>query len=314
MAFLCRTRPTRPHSGASRIRSADKAPVPRCGVLLAGRYRLVERVGRGATADVWRAHDELLDRDVAIKLFRAHDPIDAEARLTTRVRHPNVVAVHDLVLHRGSACLVMDYHPGVSLAELLRDRHRLPPSVVAALGRQLSAALEAVHEAGVVHCDVKPANLMIADNGRLVLIDFGIAELGSGEPAHPARRTGDVVGSPAYTAPELVLGGTPRPASDLWSLGTVLFAAVQGRPPFLHEGLVPTLSAVLHDPLPPASRAGRLRPLVEQLLVKDPAARPSSAAIRSMLVEAYPASFSSTADVRDVAPRKPVDSRYRRAA
>jgi serine/threonine protein kinase len=314
MAFLCRTRPTRPHSGASRIRSADKAPVPRCGVLLAGRYRLVERVGRGATADVWRAHDELLDRDVAIKLFRAHDPIDAEARLTTRVRHPNVVAVHDLVLHRGSACLVMDYHPGVSLAELLRDRHRLPPSVVAALGRQLSAALEAVHEAGVVHCDVKPANLMIADNGRLVLIDFGIAELGSGEPAHPARRTGDVVGSPAYTAPEIVLGGPPSPASDLWSLGTVLFTAVQGRPPFLHEGLVPTLTAVLHDPLPPASRAGRLRPLVEQLLVKDPAARPSSAAIRSMLVEAYPASFSSTADVRDVAPRKPVDSRYRRAA
>ena len=137
---------------------------------------------------------------------------------------------------------------------------------------------------------------MIADNGRLVLIDFGIAELSGGEPAHPARRTGNVVGSPPYTAPELVLGGPPRPASDLWSLGTVLFAAVHGRSPFLREGLVPTLSAVLNDPLPPASRAGRLRPLVERLLVKDPAARPSSAAIRSMLVEAYPASFSSTAD------------------
>jgi serine/threonine protein kinase len=289
MTVRCRNWPTRPPSGASRTRTADHASDLRCGVLLGGRYRLAKRVGRGATADVWRAHDELFARDVAIKLFREHHPIGAEARLTARVHNPNVVAVHDLVLHRGSACLVMDYHPGMSLAELLRDRRRLPPPVVAALGLQLSTALEAVHEAGVVHCDVKPANLMIADNGRLVLIDFGIAELSGAEPAHPARRTGDVVGSPAYTAPELVLGGPPRPASDLWSLGTVLFAAVQGRPPFLHEGLVPTLTAVLRDPLPPASRAGRLRPLVEQLLVKDPAARPSSAAIRSMLVGAYPA-------------------------
>jgi len=262
-------------------------------VLIAGRYRLAKRVGHGATADVWRTHDELLDRDVAIKLFRAHNPIHnsigAEARLTARVRHPNVIAVHDLVLHRGTACLVLDHHPGVSLAELLRDRHRLPPRVVAALGLQLSAALEAVHEAGIVHCDVKPANLMIADNGGLVLIDFGIAELDGGEPAHPDRRTGAVVGSPTYTAPELVAGGRPRPASDMWSLGTVLFTAAQGRPPFLHEGLAPTLTSVLHDPPPPASRAGRLRPLVEQLLVKDSAARPSAAAIRRMLAEAYPA-------------------------
>lgn len=294
MTFRCRIQPTRAPSGTSRNRPADDAPVPRRDVLLGDRYRLAERVGRGATADVWRAHDDLLDRNVAIKLFRAPDPIGAEARLTARVRDPNVVTVHDLVLHRGSACLVMDYHPGVSLAELLRDRHRLPPSVVAALGLQLAAALEAVHDAGVVHCDVKPANLMIAESGRLVLIDFGIAELGGGEPAHPARRAGDVVGSPAYTAPELVLGGRPRRAADLWSLGTVLFAAVQGRPPFLHDDLAPTLTSVLHDPLPTASRAGRLRPLVEQLLVKDPAARPSPAAIRSMLVEAYPASFSTT--------------------
>ncbi|GAA5141845.1 hypothetical protein GCM10023320_81400 [Pseudonocardia adelaidensis] len=135
-------------------------------MLIGSRYRLAKRVGRGATADVWRAHDELLDRDVAIKLFRDHNPIDVEARLTALVRDPNVVAVHDLVPHRGSARLVMDYHPGVSLAELLRGRRRLPPPVVAALGLQLSAALEAVREAGVVHCDVKPANLMITDNGR----------------------------------------------------------------------------------------------------------------------------------------------------
>jgi serine/threonine protein kinase len=309
MTLRCCIQPTRPSSGISRTRAADDAPVARCGELIGGRYRLAKRVGRGATADVWRAHDERLDRDVAIKLYREDNPIGAEARLAARIRKPNVVAVHDLVLHHGSPCLVMDYHPGVSLAELLQDRHRLPPLVVAALGQQLSAALESVHEAGVVHCDVKPANLMIADHGRLVLIDFGIAELSAGEPAHPARRAGDVVGSPAFTAPELVLGGPPRPASDLWSLGTVLFAAVQGRPPFLGEGLVPTLTAVLHNPPPPATRAGRLRPLVEQLLVKDPAARPSSAAIRSVLVEAYPASFAFAAALR-----KPVFTRSRSAA
>ena len=285
MIARCRYRPTRPNSGAPRLRTAGRPADPRCGVLLAGRFRLAERVGRGATADVWRARDEMLDRDVAIKRFREHHPIGAEACLAARVRDPNVVAVHDLVLHRDSACLVMDYHPGVSLAALLRERRRLPPPVVAALGLQLAAALAAVHEAGVVHCDVKPANLLVGDNGRLVLIDFGIAELSGGDPAHPARRKGDVVGSPAYTAPELVLGGPPHPAADLWSLGTVLYAAVEGHPPFLHEGVASTLTAVLHDPPPPASRAGHLRPLLGGLLDKDPAARPSPDAIRAMLVD-----------------------------
>lgn len=288
MSAGCRDRPIRRHHGTPRLRTAGRAAAPRRGLLLGGRYRLVERVGSGATAEVWRGRDELLDRDVAIKRFREDHPVGAEARLAARVRDPHVVTVHDLVRHRASACLVMDYHPGVTLAALLRDRRRLPPPVVAALGLQLTAALEAVHDAGVVHCDVKPANLVLGDDGRLVLIDFGIAELGDGDPAHPARRQGDVVGSPAHMAPEVVVGRPPRLASDLWSLGTVLYAAVEGHPPFLQDGIVSTLTAVLRDPPPPASRAGRLRPVLERLLVKDPAARPRPDAIRAMLVDAFP--------------------------
>ena len=143
----------------------------------------------------------------------------------------------------------MDYCGSTTLAALLRGGQPLPPPIVAALGLQLLDALRAVHAAGVVHCDVKPANLLLDGDGRLTLIDFGIAESTVGAPpAHPARRRGDIVGSPAYLAPELVEGGTPAPASDLWSLGATLFTAVEGRPPFLHDDPVATLAAVLDEP------------------------------------------------------------------
>jgi serine/threonine protein kinase len=169
--------------------------------LLAGRYRLAGLAGRGATASVWRARDELLDRDVAVKQFHKWHPHDVvEARIAAQVRHPNVVAVHDMVQDGGSCWLVMDYHGGTTLATLIRGGRKLPPPVVAALGQQLLAALRAVHAAGVVHCDVKPANLLIGADGHLVLIDFGIAET-DGNPAHPGRRNGYIIGSPAYMAP-----------------------------------------------------------------------------------------------------------------
>jgi serine/threonine protein kinase len=258
-------------------------------VLLAGRYRLAEPVGHGATADVWRARDEMLDRDVAVKQFHEPHPHGlVEARLAARVRHPHVVAVHDVVKHGGSYRLVMDYCGGTNLVSLLRGRRRLPPSIVAALGLQLLAALQAVHASGVVHCDVKPANLMLDNDGRLMLIDFGIAEISGSDPAHPARRSGDVIGSPAYMAPELVLGGAPRPASDLWSLGATLYTAVEGRPPFRQDDDIPTLTAVLHDPPSPARRAGRLRPVLDRLLVKEPADRASHDALRALLIDACP--------------------------
>ena len=199
--------------------------------------------------------------------------------------------MHDVVVHDGSDWLVMDYHGGASLAaRLCWGRRRLPPPVAAALGLQLLAALRAAHAAGVVHCDVKPANLLLDEDGRLVLIDFGIAETAGGHPVHPARRTGHVVGSPAYMAPELVRGEAQlHPPADLWSLGATLYTAVEGRPPFPQAEALPTLTAVLHDPPQPARRAARLQPLLALLLDKDAARRPSHDAVQALLTDAYPA-------------------------
>ena len=188
-----------------------------------------------------------------------------------------------------SGDLVMEYRDGPTLATLLRGGRSLPPPTVAALGQQLLAALQAVHAAGVVHCDVKPANLLVSDDGSLMLIDFGIAEIEGATPAHPARRSGYVVGSPAYMAPELIRGEAPLPASDLWSLGATLYAAVEGRLPFPQDDAVANLAAVLHDPPAPAWQAGRLQPLLARLLVKDPSERPSHPAVHALLTEARPA-------------------------
>ncbi len=295
----CRSRSAHRHTGAALMLAAD----PEAGVLLAGRYRLAERVGRGATADVWRARDEVLDREVAVKEF--HDPHGhglVEARLAARVRHPNVAAVHDVVEQGRVYRLVMDYCGGTNLVALLRGRHRLPASVAAALGLQLLAALRAVHASGVVHCDVKPANLMLDVDGRLMLIDFGIAEIFGRDPAHPARRSGDVIGSPAYMPPELVLGEAPSPASDLWSLGATLYTAVEGHPPFRHDEDVTTLTAVLHDPPSPARRAGRIQPVLDQLLVKDPAERASHDAIHALLTDACTTTPPTVRDGQRAAP------------
>jgi serine/threonine protein kinase len=191
--------------------------------------------------------------------------------------------MHDIVPHGGSHCLVMDYHGRATLAGRLGRGRRLPPPVVAALGLQLLAPLRAVHEAGVVHCDVKPANLMLGSDGRLVLIDFGIAEPSGGDPTHPARRDGSVVGSPAYMAPEVVRGEAPRPPTDLWSFGATLYTAIEGRPPFPRGDAAATLAAVLQDPPAPARLAGSLEPLLSQLLLKEPARRPCHDVIHAAL-------------------------------
>jgi serine/threonine protein kinase len=270
---------------------------PLDGQLLAGRYRLNELVGRGATGSVWRAYDEVLTREVAVKhLAHRHSRGLAEARIAARIRHPNVATVHDAVSHGESDWLVMDYHGGGTFADLLRRRRRLPPPVVAALGVQLLAALAAVHDAGVVHCDVKPANLLLAQDGRLVLTDFGVAE--DGDSGHPDRENGDVVGSPAYIAPELVRGETPRPPADLWSLGATLYTAVEGRPPFEAGDTGSTLVAVLLATPAPAQLADRLAPLLYALLIKEPARRPSHDTIRAALTNAYPATGVSLRPMR----------------
>jgi eukaryotic-like serine/threonine-protein kinase len=255
-------------------------------MLVGGRYRLAERVGRGAMGSVWRARDEVLDRPVAAKQLTASAAQGlAEARLAARVRHPNVAAVHDFL---EPGWLVMDYHPIGTLADVLRGGRRVPPAIVAALGLQLLAALQAVHAAGVVHCDVKPANLLLGEDGRLVLVDFGIAAAGGTGPVE--RDSPDVVvGSPSYMAPERIQGQTPGPAADLWSLGVVLHTAVEGRPPFPAGDPAETLAAVVLDSPSPARLAGPLRPLIEALLVKDPTARPSYDTVHALLTVAGPA-------------------------
>ena len=144
---------------------------------------------------------------------------------------------------------------------------------------------------------MKPANLLVGDDGRLTLIDFGIAEIEGATPAHAARRSGYVVGSPAFMAPELIRGEAPLPASDLWSLGATLYAAVEGRLPFPQDDAVAHLAAVLHDPPAPARQAGRLQPLLARLLVKDPGERPSHPAVHALLTEAGPAPGGAAAAV-----------------
>ena len=274
----------RPHGARSRLPAA--AALRPAGELLAGRYRIVELAGHGASGGVWRAEDELLSRDVAVKQL-PHPR--TEARIAARVRHPGVAAVHDLVEHRGASWMVMDYYPGGTLAGLLRRRRRLPAPVAAALGLQLLAALGAIHAADIVHCDVKPANLLLGEDGRLVLVDFGIADASGVRPVEPARDEGFVIGSPAYIAPELVRGAAASPAADLWSLGATLYATVEGRPPFRGGDAVETLCAVLHDPPATPRNAGRLAPLLARLLDKDPAARPAHDAVRAALADVFQA-------------------------
>ena len=265
------------------------------GAVLAGRYRLVEMLGRGSTATVWRARDEVLHRDVALKqLHLRRSQGLREARTAARIQHPNVVTVNDVL---PSGDLVVEYHRGPTLATLLRRGRSLPPPVVARLGQQLLAALQAVHAAGVVHCDVKPANMLVGDDGRLTLIDFGIAEIEGATPAHAARRSGCVAGSPAYMAPERIRGEAPLPASDLWSLGATLYAAVEGRLPFPQDDAAAHLAAVLHDPPAPARQAGRLQPLLARLLVKDPGGRPSHPAVQALLTEVGPAPDGAAAAI-----------------
>ena len=271
--------------------ATESGPLGRVGRLVAGRYRLVEVVGHGATAQVWRARDELLHRAVAVKWFHDREAYPmAEARLGASVRHPNVVAVHDLVCDHGSWCLVMDDYVGGDLASTIRKRGALEPPVAAAVGLRLLDALQAAHAAGVLHCDVKPANVLLGDAGEVALTDFGIAELsGRASPVHPHRRDGMVVGSPGYVAPELLRGDPPSPASDLWSLGATLYTAVEGRSPYAEDDTVQAALAVLREPPPEARRAGALTPLLRRLLVKQPQWRPSYDAVRALLGDVRPA-------------------------
>ncbi|GLW05252.1 hypothetical protein Misp01_03820 [Microtetraspora sp. NBRC 13810] len=264
---------------------------PRAMPLLAGRYRAVERLGEGGMGVVWRAHDEMLHREVAVKEVRLSPHLPQaqreemrertmrEARAAARLGHPGIVAVHDVVAQDDRPWIVMDLVRGRSLDQAVKQDGPLPPSRVAMIGLAVLDALVLAHRHGIMHRDVKPANIMIAHDGTVLLTDFGIATMED----DPALTSEGLVGSPGYIAPERLRGTEDGPAADLWSLGATLYTAVEGRAPFHRPMPVAILGAVLTQPAPPPQRAGYLGPVLLAMLEKNPRDRPGVAELRAAL-------------------------------
>ncbi|MEU2394753.1 serine/threonine-protein kinase [Streptomyces sp. NPDC007369] len=292
------------------------------GAVLAGRYRLVEPIGSGGMGKVWRAHDELLNRTVAVKeltaaLFVAqadrdvlHARTQKEARAAARIQHPGVVTVHDVLEHDDRPWIVMEYIDGPSLAEAARAAGRIEPREAARIGLHVLGALRAAHAVGVLHRDVKPGNVLLARDGRVLLTDFGIAAI---EGDSSITRTGEIVGSIDYLAPERVTGGTPDPASDLWSLGATLYTAVEARSPFRRTSPISSLQAVVNDEPPALRQSGPLGPVITALLRKDPEERPSAQETERMLLEVMegrePKAAQAYVPTRAVTPQELADVR-----
>ncbi|MGW4897994.1 serine/threonine-protein kinase [Kitasatospora sp. NPDC004240] len=278
--------------------------------LLAGRYELGERLGRGGMGTVWRARDRMLDREVAVKeLTVNHLPEDEaqilharmkrEASAAARIKHPGVITVHDVLEQDGRPWIVMELVDGRSLADVISQDGTLQPRAAAEVGSQVLAALHRGHQLGVLHRDVKPANVLLErGTGRVVLLDFGIATY---EGSTELTRPGDLVGSPDYLAPERAQGERPGPASDLWGLGATLYAAVEGESPFRRTSPLTTLAAVVGDPLPEPRRAGPLGPVLAALMAKDPDERPTADEAARMLSEV---TDGHTMGLKSVAPAR----------
>ncbi|MFE4450549.1 serine/threonine-protein kinase [Streptomyces sp. NPDC056796] len=255
---------------------------PGTGRVIADRYRLLDPLGESGAGVVWRARDEVLGREVAVKEVRApegppatgtarpHARLEQEARTAARVSHRNVVAVHDVVTQDARPWIVTELVRGIALSDVLDADGPLSPRRAARIGAEVLAALRGGHEAGVLHRDVKPGNVMLANDGRVMLKDFAIIRA---QEASALTVTGEPIGSPEYLAPERALGRTPGPESDLWSLGVLLYAATEGRSPFGRDTPADTLRAVGDEEPPPPRRAGALAPVIEGLLRKDPAER-----------------------------------------
>ena len=266
--------------------------------IIDGRFELLERLGSGGMGTVWRARDIVLHREVALKEVRAPDPALAaatpdsqrvlrervlrEARALARISHPHVVTVHHIVDVAPHPWIVMELLPGDTLQDRLA-RGSLDPAGAAGIGRQVLSGLRAAHAAGIRHRDVKPGNVMLREDGSAVLTDFGIAAL---QGSTSLTATGELVGSPEYFAPERIRGHDDDPGSDLWSLGVTLYVCVEGVSPLRRATTLATLAAVLDEPVPPPVRSGVLAPVLNALLVRDPAARPDAATLDLMLAQA----------------------------
>ncbi|MER5727285.1 serine/threonine-protein kinase [Streptomyces sp. NPDC002138] len=289
------------------------------GRVLGGRYRVTATIGRGGMGVVARAVDELLGREVAVKILRAYTDASAlelaglrtrmqrEAQAAARIRHSGVVTVHDVTEEQGLPVIVMELVDGPSLDDVLTEGGPLDPREAAAIGARLMEALDAAHRAGVLHRDVKPGNVLLERGGRVVLTDFGIATMeASGDDAvAKLTRSGELIGSLDFLPPERAQGHEPGPASDIWSLGMTLYAAVEGTSPFRRTSAWSTLSAIVGEPLPAPRRAGPLAPVLQALMAKDPAARPTADRARAMLEEVAAGQTASRVAPAPVVPAAP---------
>ncbi|MFE4918247.1 serine/threonine-protein kinase [Streptomyces sp. NPDC056661] len=262
------------------------------GRLLAGRYRLGEVLGRGGMGTVWRAVDETLGRTVAVKELRFPSAIDddekrrlitrtlREAKAIARIRNNGAVTVYDVVDEDDRPWIVMELIEGKSLAEVVREDGVLTPKRAAEVGLAILDVLRMAHREGILHRDVKPSNVLISEDGRVVLTDFGIAQV-EGDPS--VTSTGMLVGAPSYISPERARGHKPGPPADLWSLGGLLYASVEGCPPYDKGSAIATLTAVMTEPLDPPKNAGPLEEVIYGLLARDPEQRLDDAGARALL-------------------------------
>ncbi|OIJ67444.1 serine/threonine-protein kinase [Streptomyces mangrovisoli] len=290
-------------AGASR---QDKS-----GRLLAGRYRLGAVLGRGGMGTVWRAEDETLGRTVAVKELRFPTNIDEdekrrlitrtlrEAKAIARIRNNSAVTVFDVVDEDDRPWIVMELVEGKSLAEAIREDGLLQPRRAAEVGLAILDVLRSAHREGILHRDVKPSNVLIAEDGRVVLTDFGIAQV-EGDPS--ITSTGMLVGAPSYISPERARGHKPGPAADLWSLGGLLYASVEGAPPYDKGSAIATLTAVMTEPLEEPKNAGPLRDVIYGLLTKDPDQRLDDTGARAMLNAVLHAREPEPVDATKVVP------------
>ncbi|MFC3450026.1 serine/threonine-protein kinase [Amycolatopsis speibonae] len=257
------------------------------GRLVAGRYRIVQRIGTGAMGAVWQAHDEVLGRTVAIKQLLLQPGLEAqgaedarqrtmrEGRIAARLHHPNAISVFDVVTDdNGQPCLIMEYLNSTSLAQVLQEERTLPPTEVARIGAQVAAALTEAHAVGIVHRDIKPGNILLAPNGTVKITDFGISRA---KDDVTVTKTGMIAGTPAYLAPEVAIGGDPGPESDVFSLGSTLYAACEGQPPFgLSENTLSLLHAVAAGQIIPPRQSGPLASVLAVLLHPEVRHRPTA--------------------------------------
>ena len=308
--------------------------VTAAGEVIADRYRLVNKVAVGGMGLVWEAWDELLMRRVAVKqlltqpglgdddVVLARNRVIREARITARLHHPHAVTLYDVVDHDGYPCLIMQFVPSISLGGLLREHGRLEPAVASRIGADVASALVAAHEVGIVHRDVKPGNVLITDDGSAKLTDFGISHA-VGDITLTA--TGMVSGTPAYLAPEVARGGESGFPADVFSLGSTLYAALEGTPPF---GVDPNPMATLHrvgtGRIDPPRNSGPLTPLLLRMLAPEPADRPVMLEVARALAgrpievrtlqDVPPTAVISAQTVREPAPGRTAPHPHRLAA